>query len=479
VTAAEGDHAIQLSWDGRSENSIEFTTGEKDFVGYKIYRSTDRGQSWGTLVTNPDYSVGPDYYPLDVYRMDDLGRIHRTFTDSNLTNGIEYWYSVVAYDSGTAVYAPLQNDRGDPNSVPNTVAVIPRDDPLGYHTPQETVAHVYGGDWKISTGDISVYVVDEDEITGDEYRVTFTENCDTLLWNLINNRTGDTIVADQPNVFGFRNSPVTDGFQVNINHPYNRLPESFYQSQFAIPGEETALWYVEPFGTDIGCSENYRCDVEIRFTASGSTAYEWFTGAPLTVPFEIWNNTTNTQVSCWVVDWSGDGEWTMFDFDYIIVTNYDYNGGAANYDSYPDYITWLTALDPSSIVNEGDAWVIEGPRLLSPDDEFTFTSRKVVSSEVSQNLKKVRVVPNPYLGHARWDDGPGSRKLQFTNLPEGCTIRIYTLAGELIRTLYNDADGTVDWNMTSEAGRGIAAGVYLYNVDSENGNITGKFAVVK
>jgi hypothetical protein len=479
VLAASGDHAVQLTWDDLAESSIEYTTGEQDFVGYKIYRSTNQGETWGTLVTNPDYSVGPDYYPLDVYRQDDLGRIHRTFIDSNLTNGMEYWYSVVAYDSGTAVYDPLQNDRGSPASAVNTVSIVPRDDPLGYHTPQETVEHNYAGDWKISTGDISIYVVDEVEITGDEYQVTFTEDCETLYWNLINTITGDTVVADQPQVFGFRNSPVTDGFQVIINHPFNRLPESVYQSQFAIPGEETALWYVEPWGTDVGCSEHYRCDIEVRFTAAGSIAYEWFTGAPMSVPFEVWNNSTSTQVSCWVVDWSGDGEWTLFDFDYIILTNYDYNDGAVNYGSDPDYLTWLTALDPSSIVNQDDAWVIEGPRLLSPEDEFSFTSRKIVSSEVTQNLDNIRVVPNPYLGYAKWDGGPGDRKMQFTNLPQGCVIRIYTLAGELIRTLHNDADGSVDWNMTSEAGRGIAAGIYLYNVESENGNHTGKFAVVK
>jgi hypothetical protein len=169
----------------------------------------------------------------------------------------------------------------------------------------------------------------------------------------------------------------------------------------------------------------------------------------------------------------------MADFDYIILTNYDYNGGAENYDSYPDNITWLTALDPVSVVSEGDAFVIEGPRLLSPEDEYEFSSRKIVASEITASLDRIKVVPNPYLGYAKWDGGPGARKLQFTNLPALCTIRIYTLAGELIRTLQNDGDGSVDWDMLSEAGRGIAAGVYLFNVESENGNHTGKFAVVK
>jgi hypothetical protein len=33
--------------------------------------------------------------------------------------------------------------------------------------------------------------------------------------------------------------------------------------------------------------------------------------------------------------------------------------------------------------------------------------------------------------------------------------------------------------MVSEAGRGIASGLYLYNVESQYGSYTGKFAVIK
>jgi len=475
-----GDRAILVSWDDVAESSIEPTTGDSDFVGYKIFRSEDRGDTWGVLEYDIETGAyGPDYVPLMTYRIDELRRIEHVFVDSNLTNGMEYWYSVVAYDNGTDVYPPLQSDRGDPESATNTVSVIPRDDPLGYHTPQSTIDHTYTGDWKPSTGEINVYVVDEAALTGDDYQVCFSEDCTDLYWYLLNTTTGDTVLADQTKVEGFSNSPVAEGLQVVVEHPYNRMPEDFYQSQFAIPGDETALWYVEPFSTGVGCGEYYRSDVEIRFTASGSVAYDWFTGAAINVPFEIWDLSGPTQLACWIADWNTDGEWTMADWDYIIFTGYDYNGGADPTPSYPDYITWLTALDPASLVNEGDAWTVEGPRLLSADDQFQFSSRKIVASEASAGLDQIRVVPNPYMGYANWDNGPGDRKIQFVNLPAGCTIRIYTLAGELVRTLNNDDDGSVDWNLLSEAGRGIAAGVYLYNVESENGNHTGKFAVVK
>jgi hypothetical protein len=196
---------------------------------------------------------------------------------------------------------------------------------------------------------------------------------------------------------------------------------------------------------------------------------------------------TDAQVACWIADWSTDGQWSPDEFDWILCTNYPYNGGAPHPESPYDYMTWATLMvdpadpyaPPLGPIPDGDVFTILGPRQFSPDDEYSFSSRKIVSSEISANLDKIKVVPNPYLGYAKWDGGPGDRKIQFTNLPEDCTIRIYTLAGEMVRTLRNDADGSVDWDMLSEAGRGIASGVYLYHVESGNGNYTGKFAVIK
>ena len=46
----------------------------------------------------------------------------------------------------------------------------------------------------------------------------------------------------------------------------------------------------------------------------------------------------------------------------------------------------------------------------------------------------VVVFPNPYRVEARWDAGEGvrNRYMWFANLPPRCTIRIYTLAGDLV-----------------------------------------------
>lgn len=483
VTATPGDKAVALYWTNAAENSIEPTSGEKDFKGYKVFRSTDRGASWGTLVTNPDYSVGPDYYPLDRFEQDGLGRIAHTFVDSTVTNGLEYWYSVVAYDSG----APgmnvdtLENSRGTPESAVNTVRVVPRDNPLEYVTPQASVEHTYSGSWKPCDDVLGIFIVDEMAVTGDEYRVTFTENCVDVTWNLINTTTGDTLLVDQDQIAGAYNLfPIVDGMQIIVQNP-QRLAGAMYQSRFAVPGDPTiALVFAEQFDPGLGCNEHFRNDVEIRFTATGSVAYEWFTGSSINVPFEVWNLASNSQIGCWIADWGMDGEWTVADEDYIILTNFDYDNGNFHPEALPDYLTWVIEVHPASVPVAGDAYTIEGPKIVSPEDQFDFSSHKIVAANATADLDQIKVVPNPYLGYAGWETVKGEHRLQFVNLPGQCTIRIYSLAGELVRSLNHDTGtGAENWDMLSEAGRGIASGIYLFNVESAYGSYTGKFAVIK
>ncbi|UCH78765.1 MAG: hypothetical protein JSU81_02110 [Candidatus Coatesbacteria bacterium] len=100
-------------------------------------------------------------------------------------------------------------------------------------------------------------------------------------------------------------------------------------------------------------------------------------------------------------------------------------------------------------------------------------------------LDRIRVVPNPYVGSADWEEwtGSGARldRLYFMNLPPKCTIRIYTIAGDLVRTLehHDVAYGAEPWDLTGEAGVLVASGIYVYHVDAPDyGEKIGKFAVL-
>ena len=69
------------------------------------------------------------------------------------------------------------------------------------------------------------------------------------------------------------------------------------------------------------------------------------------------------------------------------------------------------------------------------------------------------------------------------NLPPTCTIRIYTITGQLVQTLQHDAgiaDGQLAWDLVSKDGMNIAYGVYIYHVDAPGiGEKIGRFAVIK
>jgi len=121
----------------------------------------------------------------------------------------------------------------------------------------------------------------------------------------------------------------------------------------------------------------------------------------------------------------------------------------------------------------------------------------------------VYVFPNPYRVEAKWDQGRQVRDhyLWFTNLPERCMLRIYTLSGDLVfQTHFVGADyhgdsarGVFDpaseldvesptlsgttfaWDMITGQGQAAATGLYLYSVEDESTHKTtvGKFLIVK
>jgi len=104
------------------------------------------------------------------------------------------------------------------------------------------------------------------------------------------------------------------------------------------------------------------------------------------------------------------------------------------------------------------------------------------------NVNDVKVVPNPYIISALWERkrlgdpllGEPIRDLAFINLPAQCTIKIFTIDGDLVKILYHDnGSGTEFWDTRSEANQIAATGMYFFHVSSEVGEKIGKFAIVR
>jgi hypothetical protein len=104
-------------------------------------------------------------------------------------------------------------------------------------------------------------------------------------------------------------------------------------------------------------------------------------------------------------------------------------------------------------------------------------------------------VPNPYIVFSNYNDPrPTALALQkpllFTHVPSRGTLRIYTVAGQLVQQLTwteSDLNGTGDllWDLRTREGNLIAGGMYLFMITgkdaagSDLGSHMGKFVVIR
>ncbi len=84
-----------------------------------------------------------------------------------------------------------------------------------------------------------------------------------------------------------------------------------------------------------------------------------------------------------------------------------------------------------------------------------------------ENLKDIRIVPNPFNIKARDFNYPGEEdKIGFLNVPAYCQIKIYTERGDLIKTI-NHTDGSGDeyWNAVTESRQVVVSGLYIAYIE--------------
>ena len=121
------------------------------------------------------------------------------------------------------------------------------------------------------------------------------------------------------------------------------------------------------------------------------------------------------------------------------------------------------------------------PRQASADPDSHFFARAIEpSGGPTANLSRVGVVPNPYRASETWNL-PGGNELHFINLPARVRIRIYTVAGDLVRDLLH-VDPVRDferWDLKNEAGRDVASGIYIYRLEAQSFNFQSRFVVIR
>lgn len=119
--------------------------------------------------------------------------------------------------------------------------------------------------------------------------------------------------------------------------------------------------------------------------------------------------------------------------------------------------------------------------LPSPNSKLmTSASNATVTKYTEAVLDQIKVVPNPYLiGHISQTttDVP---KLFFNHLPPVCTIRIFNVAGDLIKTInHNNGTSQEVWDLLSDGRQKVASQLLVAHIETPDGaKVFKKFAVI-
>jgi hypothetical protein len=152
----------------------------------------------------------------------------------------------------------------------------------------------------------------------------------------------------------------------------------------------------------------------------------------------------------------------------------------------PDLANCANPGDPSSCPNlnhkasnvANDVWE---PRAASAAPDSHFFARAVeATGGPTENLSHVGVIPNPYRAIEAWNQ-VGQDEIHFINLPQQADIRIYTLAGDLVRELKHQ-DPVRDferWDLRNANGRDVSSGIYLYRVEAGSFFYQNRFVVIR
>jgi hypothetical protein len=226
--------------------------------------------------------------------------------------------------------------------------------------------------------------------------------------------------------------------------------------------------------------------------------------AIIRMPFELWDIENNQQINIFVLDrnafadapWGNNGVplyYRASGRNYITPIHTPYNeaalvaAGPNAFDRNNADATWFLFFEsnehePVSQWTTGDVYQIRFTNpVIAGVDELSYSTKAGLlrgqSSIQKDQLAKINVVPNPYWAQNVMERDPINRFVRLTNLPgAGAKIRIFTLAGELVRVIDDAAraaDGTsglqyANWDLRNDAGIPIASGIYIVHVEVPN-----------
>jgi len=536
MTLVPGDNQVRIVWDNLPEVTpdpywlkVASDTSKPgwdplyrgyDFEGYIVYKSKN-GSDWEILgqcdrVNGDTFNYPPGGDSVNTpdslwIKATDAG-LYYNLVDSNVTNGFTYYYSVASFDYN---FQTTQWDSAHQIPLDSTVIILrsglvanyyttPRWEAANYVMPTVNVATAVGDTTKPGLRWKPEVVVPA-QVTADTYELRFLAPAyggsasKPIYSYVVTNLRNDSVVIESTSLsYTIGNTltralPVFNGLALNCSLKLT-LPASGIETAYVQTGTYPAE-KVRGSGTaSQGLWALRGADYEIEFSVSPYLTAKVYdvTHGRIEVPKTEFDNLSGSKAQangwCFVDRTARNPSDTLkgkMARIYVCGVYAEINAG--------DSIAGNT-----SLIQDGDRWVLIGNKSggTAPSyNVYHVLSVPGVSRTDTTYKLNVKVVPNPYVVFNAWEKSTEQRYVRFTHLPSECIIRIYTVAGDLVKVIRHtetmtqplDQAGTETWDFTNESpgmsqtaasGQLIASGVYIYHVESKVGEAVGKLAVI-
>ncbi len=500
LTLIPGPGKVTIRWDNKAENSVDPVSGERDFEGYRLYKSrtgigplgnwkvADPTTEW-QLIAQWDLANGitknqpinpldlyDEAHPYDKYLGDDTGLVHE-YVDEDVIDGVEYHYAITSYDRGNLAIRSLECGLilGQ-----NRASIRPGFFTMGYEKAKVlNVTHVVNSGTTAAPPRVAIVPTLMDQVIDARYEVSFSYVGTTKTFSVTNLNDNSIVIDKSTKLSG---DTYFNGVMLTLNDvPAGNLVTG------AWVGEPNTNWMI----TNVKPIVKMPYDYEIRFTNEGTASMP----AQLKLPFEVWRIEQDSSYrarSLFFQDNPRDpadkkGKLTNGDIIKVMEDYVDYITGAKKtaFTFQFDVSIPEEAIDPVP----GNVFKLVLSKPYSPKDKYQFETVAEKIDPKKEQLKNIKVVPNPYIVRNTWERSGDYARLMFINLPERYVIRIYTLAGDHVRTIDSQTaaannletgPGWVFWNLLTHNDQKVVPGVYIFQIEVPGvGNHIGKFAIVR
>jgi hypothetical protein len=394
-----------------------------------------------------------------------------------------------------------------------------------------------------TTDHVLIDVVDPASITGHTYAIAYQVSGPDTTWNLTDRTTDQVLLSGQLEHTDTPLYAPVDGMVVKLRESqadpatpvFNDVYYTPFDNDMPFASVDAGLhyfgggvdyeWNFQGAGVDPEAQPELFKTVELRFGPS-QKAYRYFRdedvdgnglggysyGGFHDVGFQAWDVDDDQQLEVGFIERritddnhvpvgpqpaTQDGTWSPDASDdgareYLKISARPYTGSEGpelaqdeaivGADTLWLYSAWLRRV---GTVKSGDkfTFLAGGNRKGTPNDTLVFTSSAPARNQTSlqkAGLARIRVVPNPYYSRSSYELSSFNRIIKFMNMPEQATVRIYDLAGHLVRTLEKtDATSSIlQWDVTNENRLPVASGIYVYQVDvPKAGSTVGRLVV--